>query len=445
MAITTTSITGPLLDPLGNAIANEYIYFRLKQAGADNGVSPTTVIGRTTEEVQTDTNGDFTLSGLWVNDDSDITSVYEVTTKNGHIQPTDIVIPSSASGGSIALGELLINHSVSELPDTFGGVLSGDLNANNNAITSVDELTLSTSPSGTYTAGRISWNDTDKTVNIDTGIDDVTIQVGQETMKRVRNATGSTITNGQVVRVSGAAGNRPTVVLAQADTASNADGTLGVATHDIDNNSDGFVTILGTVRDIDTSSFSAGDEVYLSASAAGELTSVEPNLSVRIGVVTVSNASSGELSVSVHSKLPRYGSIYVNGGATGQSIPTGGTYTKSTAFTTDDGDSGGIADSANDKLILTRGVWQVSASVSFESDTATELSGALFLDGSDVTSVHFEKNIPTVNVPESVLISGLIVVDQATEDLDLRIKHTNGGSVNITVSYGNITAHRINN
>ncbi len=112
MAITTATVTGPLLDATGAAIASEYVTFRPKTAGADNDVSPTTVIGRKTVEVQTDANGDLSVV-LWVNGDSDINCVYEITTQNNRIEPTDVIIPTSAAGGSIALGELLINHVVS--------------------------------------------------------------------------------------------------------------------------------------------------------------------------------------------------------------------------------------------------------------------------------------------------------------------------------------------
>jgi hypothetical protein len=119
MASSTTVINGRLEDAQGNPIANEYIYFRLKQAGADNDVTPTTAYGRGAVEGITDSSGDVKASDgtsdftVWVNGDSDIQSVYEVTAGNGRIEPTLVIVPTSASGGSIAIGELLINHVVS--------------------------------------------------------------------------------------------------------------------------------------------------------------------------------------------------------------------------------------------------------------------------------------------------------------------------------------------
>ena len=116
MASSTTVINGRLEDAQGNPIANEYIYFRLKQAGADNDVTPTTTYGRGPVEGLTDSSGDVKASDgtsdfvVWVNGDSNIQSIYEITAGNGRIEPTLVIVPSSASGGSIEIGELLINH-----------------------------------------------------------------------------------------------------------------------------------------------------------------------------------------------------------------------------------------------------------------------------------------------------------------------------------------------
>jgi hypothetical protein len=70
---------------------------------------------------------------------------------------------------------------------------------------------------------------------------DITLQIGQEFWVKVRNITGADITNGQVVYISGAQGQLPTIELAQANAVSTAF-TLGVATHTIENNTDGYIT-----------------------------------------------------------------------------------------------------------------------------------------------------------------------------------------------------------
>lgn len=297
-----------------------------------------------------------------------------------------------------------------------------------------------------YTEGRLHWDEDESTVGIDTGIDDVTIQVGQENVIRVRNSTGSTIINGSVVRISGSTGNRPNIILAQADTFANAAGTIGMTTHDIENNTDGFVTTYGLVRDLVTSSFSEGDIVYLSSTIPGALTNVEPAIQIQIGFVTTSHVTSGTALVAVESHIPVYGSIYVDAGATAQTITQGATYTKSTAFTTDGNDSGGISDVANDQLVLTRGAWHIAAAVSFYTDTnSNNVFGALFLDGSEAANLHFQRKVGTGSDVGSASITGIVVVDQDTETIDLRLRHDVVGDEDITITYANLNGHKISN
>jgi hypothetical protein len=104
---------------------------------------------------------------------------------------------------------------------------------------------------------------------------DVTHQLGQEHLVRVRNTTGSDIANGAVVILDGSTGAVPQIALATAVSESGSD-VIGVATHSIENNSFGYITTAGLVRGIDTSAFNVGDELFLSATS-GQLTNVSPS------------------------------------------------------------------------------------------------------------------------------------------------------------------------
>lgn len=189
-------------------------------------------------------------------------------------------------------------------PSQFGTMASQD--ADDVAITGgdaiLDTLTLdpAATPPATNEEGRLYWDFTDKTVVAQTGVDDVMLQLGQELTVRARNTTGSTITNGSIVYISGATGNRPQISLAQADAATTAD-LVGVATHGIEHNTDGYVTINGLVRGIDTSGYTAGDEIYLSAATAGLFTGTPPalpNYVIKIGIVTRVSAGEGVILVN---------------------------------------------------------------------------------------------------------------------------------------------------
>jgi hypothetical protein len=105
--------------------------------------------------------------------------------------------------------------------------------------------------------------------------------------------------------ISGSQGNNPTIALAQADTVSNARKTIGVVTQIIPNNSNGFVTLQGKVRELvlDNGTYTEGDVVYLSSTVAGGLTDIEPDIGVEIGHVLATSSggnTNGVLSVQIN-------------------------------------------------------------------------------------------------------------------------------------------------
>jgi hypothetical protein len=107
----------------------------------------------------------------------------------------------------------------------------------------------------------------------------------------VRNISGVTINKGDPVYVTGFS-TKTTVAKCQA-TDLNTFPVVGLAISDITNNSDGEILVSGVFNNINTSSFAAGDILYVGNS--GGLTN-DPELgSGAIGVVLVSNASTGSL------------------------------------------------------------------------------------------------------------------------------------------------------
>jgi hypothetical protein len=146
------------------------------------------------------------------------------------------------------------------------------------------------------------WDATDHTFAVCPDIPGTIMQLGQEMWVRAVNKTGSQIDNGEVVLIQGAQGNRPKVVLANAISADLSHGTIGVATEDIANNAEGFITHIGLVRNIDTSDFEVGDVLYVSDSTSGALTNsapAAPSHSVKVGVALSSNANTGVMFVNV--------------------------------------------------------------------------------------------------------------------------------------------------
>jgi hypothetical protein len=118
----------------------------------------------------------------------------------------------------------------------------------------------------------------------------------------VRNSTGTTLTKGTVVYLSGATGNRPNALRAQAHTEATSSKTIGMVEADIPNNSDGYVATNGTLHNLDTSAFTAGDAVWLSATTAGGITTTvpaEPNHAVFVGYIARSHPTQGRIVLHI--------------------------------------------------------------------------------------------------------------------------------------------------
>lgn len=146
-----------------------------------------------------------------------------------------------------------------------------------------------------YQRGRISYSDTDDTLTIHHK-NGVMQQVGEELYATVTNATGTTITEGTLV---GLTGSGTIVSRYLADGSTPPIYAIGIATENIVNGARGRLTVYGRVRGIDTSAFTSGI-IYASPTVPGGLTQTKPtvpNLALEIGVVTVVSATAGEIFV----------------------------------------------------------------------------------------------------------------------------------------------------
>lgn len=151
-----------------------------------------------------------------------------------------------------------------------------------------------------YLSGKIFWDEPNKTVGVMTE-NGVIVQLGQQQDVLVKNETGATIANGKPVYVTGtSAGGHPLVSLAAASTIGDLH-VPGLTTESIANGATGFVTMLGIVNDIDTSSLSTGT-VYL-GTTAGSLTNTDPAPtypSIVVGQVLKVGLTDGQILVFTH-------------------------------------------------------------------------------------------------------------------------------------------------
>lgn len=179
---------------------------------------------------------------------------------------------------------------------------SGTVATINGSLAIPNYIDFTTASNPAYSEGRFFYDQTAKTLAYYNDESTVTMNLGQESWIRVRNTSGSTVTDGQVVYINGAdiGTSLPTIALARADLVAGSE-IIGLVTHSIENNTNGYITQFGIVNDLDTSSFSSGDPIYLSATTAGALTTTRPtnpDFSVSLGSVVTSHASTGKILVT---------------------------------------------------------------------------------------------------------------------------------------------------
>jgi hypothetical protein len=252
--------------------------------------------------------GSFTgsFSGSFYGTASWTYSASQALTASYYIETDPIFVAKSASlattGSNIFIGNQIITGSL----NISGSIV---MNSPTASITGVDYIDFDTNHTiGTnapsWKEGRLFYDSGSGALAFYNWEQDVTLNIGQEQWLRARNQTGTLIANGTVVRLVGAVGDRPTVEPAQAtdqtNTLSVSNEIIGMATHDIENGTDGFVTTFGLVNGVNTSAFNAGDILWVSQSA-GQITNIAPAPPFDrtfVGIVTRKNTNNGSIFVT---------------------------------------------------------------------------------------------------------------------------------------------------
>jgi hypothetical protein len=184
-----------------------------------------------------------------------------------------------------------------------GGTLTGGLSATTISATSIDRINyidFNTGASVTQNFGRTFFNGTEQTLSYyGEGITE--IKVGQQLYSRVYNNTGSILTKGTAVKVTGATQDLPTVCPAIA-THTGENTVIGLVANNIANGSSGLVINNGLISGLTLNNFVVGDTLYLSPVSAGtyvnSLTGFGFNIRTNvIGRVVATGTTTGQIYV----------------------------------------------------------------------------------------------------------------------------------------------------
>ena len=252
---------------------------------------------------------------------STITSGYNLTVVGFNAEPSSATVGNEATFGNSATTNTRLYGSLS-MDGTSAGTSGQVLTSTGSGTaptwttpTISGTVAIANGGTGATTAGGALTNlgaigditSTDGSVTVTTSgtSRDLSVAVAASTTNvvcLVRNSTGATLTKGTVVYISGATGQNPTVSKALANADSTSAQTLGMMSADLANNSNGYVTIIGLITNIDTSAYTDGQQLYLSGTTAGTVTATKPHAPthlVYIAVVEHAHPTQGKLFVKV--------------------------------------------------------------------------------------------------------------------------------------------------
>lgn len=222
-------------------------------------------------------------------------SFSSTTAPNGYLLSADgsggvIFTPASTSGLTSVVGVSPISAIVS------GGTVSVSLTANYQTAGTYVTSVVGTSPVSASGTTAI-------TVSVDQSLLTVAAASSASVLRAyVKNATGTTLTKGSAVYISGSDGANAEISLASATSDPSSSKTLGILASTLTNGAHGYVIENGLLVDIDTSAATAGQAIWL-GNTPGSLVfgtpPAKPSHAVYLGVVTRVQSSNGEILIKV--------------------------------------------------------------------------------------------------------------------------------------------------
>jgi len=196
---------------------------------------------------------------------------------------------AATARGNLSAAVSGANSDITSMTGVTGGIASPDF------------ITFDTGATTSAAVGRLRWDSANGTARLGMIGGNVESQLGQTIDALVHNAEATSLSKGEVVYLFSATGDRASVKRAANTGDATSAKTIGVVAESIAAGQNGLIRCQGVLDGLNLGAFTAGDTLYLGATAGTTTATkpVAPNHLVYVGVVERANAGNGQLYVRI--------------------------------------------------------------------------------------------------------------------------------------------------